>query len=41
MRIFGEIPQKSLFAAAAFGAAVALPTALWSAGDLSRQTRSR
>src|ERR1044072_8213257 len=38
MRIFVEIPPKTLLAAAAFGAAVALPTALWSAGDLSKQT---
>src|ERR1044071_3608076 len=33
-----EIRPRTLFAAAVFGAAVALPTALWSAGDLSRQT---
>src|ERR1044072_423738 len=38
MRIFVEIPPKTLLPAAAFGAAVALPTALWSAGDLSKQT---
>ena len=38
MTIFTEIGPRTLLAAAAFGAAVALPTALWSAGDLSRQT---
>jgi uncharacterized cupredoxin-like copper-binding protein len=37
MAIFAEIQPRTLLAAAAFGAAVALPTALWSAGDLSRQ----
>jgi uncharacterized cupredoxin-like copper-binding protein len=38
MTIFREIQPRTLLAAAAFGAAVALPTALWSAGDLSKQT---
>jgi uncharacterized cupredoxin-like copper-binding protein len=38
MTIFRQIRPKTLLAAAAFGAAVALPTALWSAGDLSKQT---
>jgi uncharacterized cupredoxin-like copper-binding protein len=38
MTIFREIRTKPLLAAAAFGAAVGLPTALWSAGDLSKQT---
>ena len=38
MTIFQEIRPRTLLAAAAFGAAVGLPTALWSAGDLSRQT---
>jgi len=38
MRIFAEIQSRALLAAAAFGAAVALPTALWSAGDLSKQS---
>ena len=37
MAIFADIQPRTLLAAAAFGAAVALPTALWSAGDLSRQ----
>jgi len=37
MAIFAEIQPRTLLAAAAFGVAVALPTALWSAGDLSRQ----
>src|ERR1700752_1480454 len=38
MAIFREIQPRTLLAATAFGAAVAVPTALWSAGDLSRQT---
>ena len=33
-----EIQPRTFLAAAAFGAAVAHPTALWSAGDLSKQT---
>src|SRR5687768_11368003 len=37
MTIVREIRPKILLAAAAFGAALGLPTALWSAGDLSRQ----
>lgn len=38
MTIFQEIRPKWLVAAAALGAVMGLPTALWSAGDLSRQT---
>ncbi|MGB9368672.1 MAG: hypothetical protein WCE79_21935 [Xanthobacteraceae bacterium] len=38
MTIVREIQPRTLLAAAAFGATVALPTALWSAGDLSKQT---
>ena len=38
MKTFGKIRLWSLLAAAAFGAAIGLPTALWSAGDLSKQT---
>ncbi len=38
MKIFQEIRPRWLLAAAALGAAAGLPTALWSAGDLSRQT---
>ena len=38
MTIFREMPLRALLTAAVFGAAVALPTALWSAGDLSKQT---
>ena len=38
MGIFPELPLKTLFSAATLGVVVGLPTALWSAGDLSRQT---
>src|SRR4051794_309649 len=38
MILVREIQPKTLLAAAAFGVAVGLPTALWSAGDLSKQT---
>jgi uncharacterized cupredoxin-like copper-binding protein len=38
MKILQELTWKTLVGAATLGAAVALPTALWSAGDLSRQT---
>ena len=38
MTKFTEIQPKTLLAAAAFGAAFGLPTALWSAGDLAKQT---
>jgi uncharacterized cupredoxin-like copper-binding protein len=38
MRIFKELRLSTLFVAASIGATVGLPTALWSAGDLSRQT---
>src|SRR5262245_25003795 len=37
MKILRELRTSTLVGAAALGAAVALPTALWSAGDLSRQ----
>ena len=37
MKIFQELRLRTLFVAAAVGATVGLPTALWSAGDLSRQ----
>ncbi len=37
MGMFREIRLHPLLAAATLGAAVGLPTALWSAGDLSRQ----
>jgi uncharacterized cupredoxin-like copper-binding protein len=37
MKIFQELRLRTLFVAAAAGATVGLPTALWSAGDLSRQ----
>ena len=38
MKIFQELRLRTLLVAAAVGATVGLPTALWSAGDLSRQT---
>jgi uncharacterized cupredoxin-like copper-binding protein len=38
MRMFRELRLRSLFVATAIGATVGLPTALWSAGDLSRQS---
>ena len=38
MKIFQEIRLRWLLAAAALGAVVGLPTALWSAGDLSKQS---
>ena len=37
MRILQEIRPRALLAAATLGALVGLPTALWSAGDLSKQ----
>jgi uncharacterized cupredoxin-like copper-binding protein len=37
MKIFQELRLSTLFVAAALGATVGLPTALWSAGDLSKQ----
>src|SRR5215207_10162774 len=37
MKIFRELRLRTLLVAAAAGATVGLPTALWSAGDLSRQ----
>ena len=37
MKILKEIRPRTLVAAAVLGAAVGLPTALWSAGDLSKQ----
>src|SRR5215213_5029966 len=33
-----DLRLRTLFVAAALGAMVALPTALWSAGDLAKQT---
>src|SRR6266545_799012 len=38
MRIFQELQLRKVFVAAAVGATIGLPTALWSAGDLSRQS---
>lgn len=38
MKSLKEIRLRTLLAAAVLGAGVGLPTALWSAGDLSRQT---
>ena len=37
MRILQQIRPRALLAAATLGALVGLPTALWSAGDLSKQ----
>src|SRR5882762_8537905 len=37
MKILQELRLSTLFAAAALGAMVGLPTALWSAGDLAKQ----
>src|SRR6185503_7320065 len=37
MKILQEIRPRALLAAATLGALVGLPTALWSAGDLSKQ----